>query len=106
VEAPTRPRKRRRANPDATLATVVVVIRDEVERLQTKQAMQVCCPKCDLPAGLDERERIWLSQGLRDLTKLALGARKQILEQKLRNLSQGGLDALDDASSRATGMPE
>lgn len=84
----------------------MVVTRDEVERLQEKQATQLCCPTCELPAGLDERERNWLAQVLRDLTKLALGARKQILDQKLRAVSQGGLDALEDVSSRATGMPE
>jgi len=68
--------------------------------------MQLCCPKCDLPPGLEERERMWLAQVLRDLTKLALGSRKQMLERKLRELSQGGLDALEEASSRSTGMPE
>lgn len=106
MEAPTRPRTRRRANPDATLATVVVVTRDEVERLQTKQRLQVCCGECGLPAGLDEKERSWLAQVLRDLTKLALGARKQVLDRELRKLSQGGVDAIEEASARATGMPE
>jgi hypothetical protein len=87
----------------------VVVTRDEVERLQEKQQRQLCCTAenpCGSIAGLEERERVWLAQVLRDLTKLALGARKQVLEQKLRDLSQGGLDALEDASSRATGLPE
>lgn len=104
MEAPTRPRKRR-ANPDATLATVVVVTRAEIERLQTKQARQVTCECCELPPGLSEEERRWLAQVLRDLTKLTLGARKQALERVLRNLSEGQLGALEAESDRMTGMP-
>lgn len=78
----------------------------EVDRLQVKGALPTACSCCGIGPGLEPSERAFIAQTLRDLTKLALGARRQMLRDALRNLSEGGLDALEEVGAGSKWLPE
>jgi hypothetical protein len=99
-------RKRPTTDPDLVLKRAMGALSTEVSRLRKIQDARVCCPECGIEPGLSERERSWLAQAVRDLTRLALGARKMLLERLLRNLSAAGLDAVEAAGSDGKWLPE
>lgn len=93
-------------DPDLLLKRVVSAMAEEVSRLKKKQRLQVCCPTCGMEPGLVMDESRWLAQALRDLTRLALGARRMLIERLLRNLNAAGLDAVQGAGTGGNWMPE
>jgi hypothetical protein len=91
-------RRPRSGNPDVVLKLVVGLAKREAERLQARQDLPVACPTCGIDPCLTPEERRFVLQALRDLGRLSLAARRQMLEDVLRKLSDEGLDRIEEAA--------